>query len=79
VSSNKMKNKLVNSMRATKAGTSTADTGSADKKAAPVAEKPAAAEKKAAAPAKKAAPSKKAAAAKPATSGFSSTGRVWPD
>lgn len=72
MSSNKMKNKLVNSMRATKAGTSTADTGSAEKKAAPVAEKAAPAEKKAA-------PRKKAAAAKPATSGFSSTGRVWPD
>ena len=72
MSSNKsMKNKLVNTMRATKAGTSNADTSSAEK-AAPVAEK-------AAPVAEKVSPRKKAVATKPVTDGFSSARRVWPD
>jgi len=69
MSTNKtMKNKLVNTMRATKAGTNSADTDAAATDA-PV-------ENKAAAPVKK---RKKAAASKPAASGFTSTCRVWPD
>jgi len=79
VSSNKsMKNKLVNTMRATKAGTSNADTSSAEK-AAPVAEKAAPVAEKAAPVAEKVSPRKKAVATKPVTDGFSSARRVWPD
>jgi len=70
-SNENMKNKLVNTMRATKAGTST--TAESNQKQTPV--KKATAK---AAPAKKKATTKKAAA-KPATSGFSSGCRVWPD
>jgi len=74
MSTNKtMKNKLVNTMRATKAGTSNVDTATVTpEKEAPVA-------KKAAAPAKKTTTTKKKKAAKPTSTGFSSPNRVWPD
>ena len=72
MSSNKtMKNKLVNSMRATKAGTSKSDTDSVEKEAPTV--------KKASTQSPKAKPGKKKSASKPASSGFSSSCRVWPD
>lgn len=74
-----MKNKLVNSMRMTKAGTATTTTAS-EKKEQPAAKagKPA---KKDAQPHKKAVEQspKKATSKKPAASGFSSGLRVWPD
>lgn len=68
MSNESIKNKLVNSMKMTKAGTAKT-TEATEKKEAP-------AEKK---PAKKAAPRKKAPA-KASASGFSSGNcRVWPD
>jgi len=70
-SNEKMKNKLVDTMRATKAGTSS--TAETKKKAAPAVAK----EKET--PAKKKPSTSKKAAAKPAASGFSSGCRVWPD
>jgi len=73
MSSNKtMKNKLVNSMRATKAGTSKAVDVEPTEKQAPVAQQ-------AATPAKQAKPGKKPAVSQPASTGFSSSCRVWPD
>ncbi|NNG14159.1 MAG: hypothetical protein HKM22_03280 [Gammaproteobacteria bacterium] len=65
-----MKNKLVNSMRMTKAGTATTTTAS-EKKEEPAAKKKPA-KKKAAQPRKK-------ATSTPVASGFSSGCRVWPD
>lgn len=67
MSSNKtMKNKLVNTMRVTRAGVS----------AEP--EEPVAADKSPS-PVKKAKTTKKTATKKPASSGYSSGCRVWPD
>lgn len=68
MSNESIKNKLVNSMKMTKAGTATTTTAT-EKKEEPKAEKK---------PAKKAPARKKAVAA--SASGFSSgTCRVWPD
>jgi hypothetical protein len=69
MSNDSIKNKLVNSMKMTKAGTAKT-TEASEKKEVPAA--------KAEKPAKKAAPRKKAAAKSAATS-FSSGCRVWPD
>jgi len=70
MSNESMKNKLVNSMKMTKAGTATTTTATEKKEPAAKAEKK---------PAKKDAPRKKAATA-PAATGYSlGTCRVWPD
>ena len=66
-----MKNKLVNSMRMTKAGTS--NTSASEEEKEESAAKPSK-------PAKKTQPRKKAATSTPASTGYSSGGcRVWPD
>jgi len=76
MSTNKtMKNKLVNSMRATKAG-STENVVEAKKEEAPVASKPAPVASKPTPATKKSTPRKKAA---PVSTGYISSNRVWPD
>ena len=71
-SSDKMKNKLMSSMRATKEGTATTTEAEAPKA-------PAKAEAPAKKPAATKAPARKKAASTPAATGFSSGCRVWPD
>jgi len=73
-SNESMKNKLVNTMRATKAGTASSTTET-QKNEVPA--KKATATKQATA--KKKAPARKKATAKPVASSFSSGCRVWPD
>ena len=70
MSNEKIKNKLVNSMKMTKAGTAKTTTATEKK------EQPAKAESK---PAKKASPRQKAAAGQTASGYSSNTCRVWPD
>lgn len=72
MSNEKAKNKLVNSMRMTKAGTAKSTTSEDKKEAVAKESKPA---KKAATPSKKAA----SAASGYTSTGFTSGRRIWPD